>query len=189
MEMATPAPWGGCRGVKQIKDVVISPGELGLDPCAYDGSVLGELLPTASGPCHGGHKPGWRADFITTGCVDASAFFIISTTSAFFMPSFVVREGKDYNAYLFSREPGGNFVYHGKVEDYKDAAACKGSNRAYHFGMQPDKEITLKIAGEIQRGGGSFHEKKMETNLDMLHPETNLFPFGTRMCIACPHFL
>jgi hypothetical protein len=102
METATPAPWGGCRGVKQIKDVVISPGELGLDPCAYDGSVLGELLPTASGPCHGGHKPGWRADFITTGCVDASAFFIISTTSAFFMPSFVVREGKDYNAYLFS---------------------------------------------------------------------------------------
>jgi hypothetical protein len=80
-------------------------------------------------------------------------------------------------------------VYHGKVEDYKDAAACKGSNRAYHFSMQPDKEITLKIAGEIQRGGGRFHEKKMETNLDMLHPETNLFPFGTRMCIACPHFL
>jgi hypothetical protein len=43
-------------------------------------------------------------------------------------------------------------VYHNKVEGYKEAAACKGSNGAYHFGMQPDKEITLKVAGEIQGG-------------------------------------
>jgi hypothetical protein len=88
-------------------------------------------------------------------------------------------------------------VYHSKVEGYKEAAACKGSDRAYQFGMQPDKEITLKIAGEIQGGrgitlscihAGNFREKKMETNLDMLHPNTYLFLFGTRMCIACPHF-
>jgi hypothetical protein len=63
--------------------------------------------------------------------------------------------------------------------------------------MQPNKKITLKIAGEIQGGrgitlscihAGSFREKKMETNLDMLHPNTNLFLFGIRICIACPHF-
>jgi hypothetical protein len=35
----------------------------------------------------------------------------------------------------------------------------------------------------------SFREKKMETNLDMLHPDANLFPFGTRVCITayCVH--
>jgi hypothetical protein len=27
----------------------------------------------------------------------------------------------------------------------------------------------------------------MEINLDRLHPDTNLFPFGTRMSMACPH--
>jgi hypothetical protein len=84
-----------------------------------------------------------------------------------------------------------------KVEGYKELAACRGSYRAYHFCMQQEKEITIDIAGEIQGGrgitlscihAGSFHEKKMETNLDMLHPDTNMFPFGTRLCIACPHF-
>jgi hypothetical protein len=77
------------------------------------------------------------------------------------------------------------------------ARACKGSDRTYHFDMQPDKEITLKIVGEIQGGrgitfscihGGSFREQKMETNLDMMHPDTNLFPFGSKMCIVGPHF-
>jgi hypothetical protein len=88
-------------------------------------------------------------------------------------------------------------VYHSKVEGYKEAAACKGSGRVYHFGIHPDKEVSLKIAKEIQGGRGitlscihavSFRVEKMETNLDMLHPDTNLFPFGTRMCIWCPHF-
>jgi hypothetical protein len=40
------------------------------------------------------------------------------------------------------------------------AGACKGSDRAYHFGM----------------------------HLDMMHPDTNLFPFGSKMCIVGPHF-
>jgi hypothetical protein len=84
--------------------------------------------------------------FITTSSVDALTFFIGSTALAFFMPSFIVKEGKDYKAYLFPWEPGGKSVYHGKVKGYKEAAACKSSDHAYHFGMQPDKEITLKIA-------------------------------------------
>jgi hypothetical protein len=32
-----------------------------------------------------------------------------------------------------------------------------------------------------------FCEKKMKINLDTLHPDTTLFPFGTRMSMACPH--
>jgi hypothetical protein len=59
------------------------------------------------------------------------------------------------------------------------------------------KKSLSRLQGEIQGGrgitlscihAGSFREKKMETNLDMLHPDTNLFPFGTRICIVCPHF-
>jgi hypothetical protein len=107
MKTATPAPRAEIAlvRVKQIKEVVASAGELGLDPCADDGGILvgvtdeeqvtrlhGELLPVSGGPCHGCHRPRWRADFVTTGSVDASASFISNTTSVFFMSSFVVKE-------------------------------------------------------------------------------------------------
>jgi hypothetical protein len=152
------------------------------------GGKQGTRLSVGDDPCHGCHRPGWRVDFITTGSVDASALFISSTASAFFMPSFMSWKEKITRHACFH---GYQEEILWKVEGYKEVAACKGSYRAYHFSIQQDKEITIDIAGEIQGGrgitlscihAGSFHEKKMETNLDTLHPDTKLFPFGTRLC-------
>jgi hypothetical protein len=184
-----------------------SAGKLGLDPCGNDGGNLvgvadgkqttclhGVLLPAGSSSCHGCHWPEWRVKFVTTGSVDASPFFIGNAALVFFRTPFLIKERKDYKSSLFPWEPGGNSAHHIKVQGYKETAACNGSDGAYHFwhatrqGNHPHD-----FAGEIQGialsciNAGRFCEKKMEINLDTLHPDTNLFPFGTRTSMACPH--
>jgi hypothetical protein len=137
MEMTTPTPQAKIvvLRVEQIKDAtsVVSLALILVQTMVASFSMsLTKSRWTASPcqrqPCHGCHRLGWRVDFVTMGNIDVSSFFISITPLVFFMPSSIVKEGKDYKACMFPWEP--REIYHDKVEDYKEVDACKGSDRA-----------------------------------------------------------
>jgi hypothetical protein len=134
MEMTTPTPQAKIvvLRVEQIKDAtsVVSLALILVQTTVASFSMSLMKSRWTASPCQRElcHRLGWRVDFVTMGNIDVSSFFISITPLVFFMPSSIVKEGKDYKACMFPWEPREILCTTTRLKTTRNA--CKGSDRA-----------------------------------------------------------